>query len=703
MTSLAGLLFCLPLVAAEPPQFEADILPLLTRHGCNSGACHGAAAGRGGLHLSLFAANPDADYAALVLAHDGRRINTVSAERSLLFRKPTGDLNHGGDERFPPGNEDADLLLNWIRAGTPRDTEYVTQRLSVSPEIATVRQLPADISFRVHVRTRSAGNEEVTHKVTVLSQDPSAVQLVAPGQVRVLRSGQHTVLVRYLDRIIPFTVRSPFASRENSPATDDAVSPLDRHVNTVLSEMGLQPLPPATPDRWLRRVTLDLSGRLPTIEEQQAFLNAPNHTMRQNVVQRLLEEESFADFWTLQLSRVLNLHSLPNDRLTLQTSADWLHRAIVEDRGIDWIMQQIVTATGDSHKNGAAGFSRMVSDARSHAELIGSAFAGIRIGCANCHDHPLDRWTQDDFHGLAAVFSRLQRQQFVELAQRGNVTNVRTGEPAVPRIPGQRYLEGNADHRLAFSEWLLQAPEYLLARNSVNRVWAQLFGRGLVDPVDNLSQTNPATHPELLRWLSEDFAGNGYSLKSLLRQITLSDTYGRSEGPPGTPAADERFFAARAARPLEPAVFLNAVATVTGMGYDFSEHAVTSPLQVLDPLTPAPPLDAIGRCQDPATCRPADAIPTDNLTIALHRLNSGLLNERIQSPTGRLQQRIQAGHATREIVREFVQLAFSRSPTIEELEYWSKTLNSEDRQQRTHLLEDFVWSLLNSRSFRENH
>lgn len=703
MMTPAGLLFCLALLFSEPPQFEADILPLLTRQGCNSGACHGAAAGRGGLRLSLFASDPDADHAALVLAHDGRRINNVSAERSLLFRKPTGDLNHGGDERFPPGSDDANLLLDWIRAGTPRDIEYVTQELTVRPAITSVSQLPGDASFQVFVRTRSAGLEEVTHKVTVLSHDPAAVQIIAPGLVQVLRSGQHTVLVRYLDRIIPFTVRSPFGTAGEQATTDDLLSPLDRHVNAVLSEMGLQPQPPAPPDRWLRRVTLDLAGRLPTLREQQAFLATPHHSVRREVVQRLLQEESFADFWTLQLSRVLNLHSLPNDHRVLQTSAEWLRRAISEDRGIDWLMQQIVTATGDSHENGAAGFSRMVPDARSHAELIGSAFAGIRIGCANCHDHPLDRWTQDDFHGLAAVFSRLQRQQHVMLAQRGSVTNVRTGEPAIPRIPGQRYLEDNADHRAAVSDWLLQAPDYLLATNFVNRVWAQLFGRGLVDPVDNLSQTNPSTHPELLRWLAEDFASNGYSLQSLLLQITLSDAYGRSAGPAGTPAAAELFFAARAARPLEPAVFLNAVATVTGVPYDFSEHATNSPLQVIDPLTPAPQLDAIGRCQDPMTCRPADAAPADNLTITLHRLNSGLLNERLQSSDGRLQQRVQAGHTTEEIVAEFVQLALSRSPTETELDHWSRTLSSDDPQQRIHLLEDFVWSLLNSRGFRENH
>lgn len=709
MTLLQVSLIALCFLPADPPDFEAEIVPLLTRQGCNSGACHGAAAGRGGLHLSLFGASPDQDFSALAEQHDGRRIHRDRPERSLLLRKPAGQMNHGGGERFTADSPEAALLLNWIRNGLPRDPGYRVQQLTLSPPAAIVKDLPAQLSFSVTAVSESRGQEDVTKRAQISTTDPSAVRIIGPGTLQVLRSGQHTVLIRYLDQVESFRIRAPYvdtAPGEVRTAVPQkaaaAESPVDDQIGQVLQQMHLSPAPTAAPAVWLRRVTLDLCGRLPTITEQQRFLKAPDDDARRQVVDTLLQENEFVNLWTQRFARILRLHSLPNDRIALQTSRDWLKDCIRQDRGFDAVMHDIVTATGDSHQNGAAGFSRMVPDARVHAELVGSAFAGIQIGCANCHDHPLDRWKQDDYHGLAAIFARLQRGQVVELADRGFVTNVRTGDPAIPRIPGERDLTQSGDHRAAVSNWLLQAPEHLLARNLVNRVWAFLFGRGLVDPVDNLSQTNPASHPRLLQELAEGFASNGYRLKNLLRTLVLTKTYARQTALDSNSTARISFYAARQTRPLEPAVFLNCVAAVTGVGFDFPQHETSDPLQIIDPLTPAPALDAIGRCQGAEICDATSGGSADSLAIVLHRLNGELINSRLRDPTGRLQTRLREQADTAQIVAEFLQLALCRPVTGSELDYWNTQLLADSAMQRQELLEDFVWSLLNSRSFREN-
>ena len=404
----------------------------------------------------------------------------------------------------------------------------------------------------------------------------------------------------------------------------------------------------------------------------------------------------------MRFAKLLRLHSLPNEQEGLKAYSQWLRREIARDARLDDMARELLTASGDSHLLGPVNFGRMVGDARAHAELVGQFFLGMRLGCANCHNHPLDRWTQDDYHGLAAVFARLDRSRHVELTARGAVTNLRTNEPAIPRIPGLRYLADQGDHRQAIVEWVTSKDQLYFARATVNRLWKALFGRGLVEPTDDLRETNPATHPELLTQLAEDFAENGYSIRHTLRQIALSHTYARSAEVVVGNEQDDRFYSRAYHRSLEPEVLVDAIADVTGVAIKFDGQNAARAVMLVDPLASAPELDVLGRCNRLGSCD-GNITGSVGLPAQLHLLNGELINARLTSEHGRLHQWIDAGKSNEDIVVEFYLRGLSRRPTDNELARWGVRLAAEDRTARPQQLEDFVWSLLNSQAFQENY
>jgi hypothetical protein len=369
---------------------------------------------------------------------------------------------------------------------------------------------------------------------------------------------------------------------------------------------------------------------------------------------------------------------------------------------MDEVARALLTAVGDSHVVGPANFARTVGDARGQAELVSQVFLGVRLQCANCHNHPLDRWTQDDYHGLAAVFARLERGRVVKVAPRGAVTNPRTGEPALPRIPGVRDLEAGADGRDGFTRWLTAPENPYFARAIVNRLWRALFGRGLVEPADDLRDTNPATHPELLDRLAADFVRHGHDLRHTLRLIALSKTYGRSGATNAVNRADDRFYSHAYRRPLEPEVLADALADVTGVSDRYgNEPAGTRAVALIDPRTPAPSLDILGRCSRQASCE--GATEGGGLPAKLHELNGELINRKLAAPDGRLHRLIAAGEPDDAIVADFYLRALGRPPTGAERDYWRQRLAEAGKAERTALLEDAVWSLLNCSAFSTNH
>jgi hypothetical protein len=473
-------LLCVAALAAEPPaasarqrplDFDTQIIPVLTKAGCNAGACHGAAAGRGGLHLSLWGADPSADFETLVHAFEGRRINTVRPAASLIVAKPTGYLDHGGGQVLDEHSPGTKLLLAWIGSGAARGGGRKLTRLEVSPLRQVIQSVPAEVQLEVLASFDNQPPEDVTPWTVFTPSDTAAIQVDAErGVARILRRGQQVLIARFLDQVVALQWTVSLNDRPVDHTSVPRTNFIDDDILRTLTDLRLPVSLPADDAAYLRRVSLDLTGRLPVPDAVDSFLRDQSATKRETLVDSLLASEAFADYWTLFIARLLRVHSLPNEQEGMRAYAQWLRRQIADQAPLDRMGRELLTATGDSHAVGAANFGRMVSDARAHAELVSQFFLGMRMGCANCHNHPLDRWTQDDYHGLAAVFARLDRGRQVRLLSRGAVTNLRTGEPAVPRIPGERDLLENGDPSAAVAQWLTSGENLYFARATVNRL-----------------------------------------------------------------------------------------------------------------------------------------------------------------------------------------------------------------------------------------
>ncbi len=726
--------------------FDSDIIALLTKSGCNAGACHGAAAGRGGMHLSLLGADPEADYDMITRDLEGRRVNLLRPSRSLILRKPTEDLSHGGGQALDEQGEK--LLERWISQGAKRGSRRKLTELKVSPE-GDKAILDQPVNIQVVAVFDDKSRRDVTQWTTFSASDAGAVELQGNRVIPHL-AGRHTIIARYLSQVVPMTITVPFAlsgdAREQAAWSAPALKSnfIDQQISQTLDQLNIRPTQDAADEQWLRRVTLALTGRLPTErqlkvldqttadqnnaakdrEHQDLFYHKAkfNLATREKLVDELLASEAFVDYWTFRISKILRLHSLTNEPQAHRVFAAWIRNQVKQDAGWDSMIKELLLATGDSHIHGAANFARMVGDARGHAELIGQSFAGVQLGCANCHNHPLDRWTQDDYHGLAAILAPLERGKVVKFSNRGQVTNPRTHEPAVPRIPGQAYLSAQEDNRARVVDWLLQSDQQILAKAMVNRLWQTMFGRGLVDPVDDLRNTNPATHPELLSLLANDFSQHGFKIRHTLKQIALSSAFSRSASSSSTSSnVHLEYLAARRYVKLEPEVLLDAIDQVTSAddsgttiasevdptveGNDRDTGSVVHELAIkyLDPLEPNEALDQLGRCRRVDGCRDAASSQT-GLAVELHLLNGATLNAKIASADRALHRMIKAGQPDSQIIKYFYRTALSRSPSSMEAETWNQRLAEiKDVQQRTAMLEDFLWALLNSREFTHNH
>ncbi|QDU92578.1 DUF1549 domain-containing protein [Lignipirellula cremea] len=706
-------LFLLTLSLAAPPGFAADIEPVLTRAGCNAGACHGAAAGRGGFRLSLYGSRPADDYHAIVRELAGRRINLAAPEQSLVVRKPTLELQHEGGLRLDdPGR---DLLLAWIAAGAPLgEPPHITQLRVQPPQALLAVDTPLALrvfaTFAPTTGDSSAAEErEVTRWATFTPADPQGVVLQGKTPVvMVRRPGRHLVTVRYLQHTIALELLSPW-EKQDEPLPAVRTGYLDDLVNERLAQMNLSPSPVADDGVFLRRVTLDLTGRLPAPAETLAFLASKASDKREALVDRLLASEAFTVHWTHRLARQLRLQVPAGDAAAATVYYRWLEQQVRTDVGWDRIARSLVTAAGDTHTIGPATFHRNSADARAEAEQVSETLLGMRLRCANCHDHPFDRWTQDDYHGLAAVFADLQRGREVRPGARSAVIHPATGQPAPPRLPGSAEpLAADAsgpELRAEFARWLTSEANPRFAAAQVNRVWQACFGRGLVEPVDDLRVANPATHPELLDRLSADFIADGYRLRPLLRRICTSATYARSAQPLSGNQHDSLYYSHAVERPLAAAQLADALADVTGAANVFPATGTDRAGELIDPATPSLMLDALGRCEIGACETTSSTGPsTRGLATMLHLINGPTINEKLASPAGWLQQQLAAGAPAETLLADLYLRAFCRRPTIKERRFWRQQLSDSDtREEQSSLLQDIAWSLLVSREFTTNH
>lgn len=687
--------------------FDTQVIPVLTKAGCNSGACHGAAIGRGGFKLSLYGGDPAGDFRAIVHELEGRRVNLAKPELSLLLRKSIEELNHGGGARLDLDGRGYRRLLAWIREGASRQTDRKLTAFQLVPRTKTFDKPGAKIRLAARARFSDGSSEDVTPWTVFTSEDPASVQIdSAEATALIRRRGEHILIARFLDRVAPIRLSVPLADPVVDHSARTRAGYIDELIFAKLKTLRLPVSEQLGDAAFLRRVTLDLTGRLPTPAERSAFLADQRAGKRKRLIDRQLRSEAFTDYWTFQFAKLLRIRSQPRDTKGARAFHDWLRRQIHSATPYDRMARSLLTATGDSHVVGPANFFRVASGPRAQAELVSELFLGTRLRCANCHNHPLDRWTQDDYHGFAAVFARIQQGRVIRLGTRGEVTHPRTGAPAKPRIPGARYLTDSGDGRVAFAEWLTARENPYFAKAIVNRLWKALIGRGLVEPADDFRATNPATHPRLLDKLAADFIEHDYDIRHMIRRIVGSRAYSRSSRPAAAVkggagnAGDNRYYSRGLVRRLEAEVLADAISDVTGVPEVYGKQpAGTRAVTLFDPQIPSTTLDLLGRCSRTESCEsPGGA--ASGLSQKLHLMNGKLINRKIGHPRGRLARLVAKGKSAREIVDDFFIRALSRPATPREWKVFeTQFAKAKTPAARNEILEDIVWSLLSSREF----
>ena len=703
------------LATSDRVDFENDLIPIFTKFGCNTGACHGAAAGRGEFNLSLFGGNPQADYNAIVRQFAGRRVNLMHPEESLILLKPTAQTKHGGGQVLDEDGEGAELLRTWIQQGATYETLRPLERVEISPQKQVISDLENPIQLQANAHFSDGTMEDVTRWTVFTPEDTSAVEIdptIAVAKVR--RRGRHIILARYLTEVVPIEFIVPLnevpiqstRAKGETHTSPESVDSIDAEIFKLLSTLRLPVSPTADDATFLRRVTLDLTGRLPAPDAITAFLTDSDTNKRETLVDALLDSDGFNEYWTLQLAKLLRIHSEGDDRQGALAYHQWLSDQIRDGVGYDQVARTVVMATGNTHEIGPANFYRTVDGPREQTEFMSELFMGARLRCANCHNHPLDKWTQDDYHGLAAIFAKIEGSgQVVKVKPTGEVIHPATRERAIPRIPGDRFLPADTpDGRTELVDWLTGVDNPYFPKAIVNRLWKAMMGRGLVEPVDDFRSTNPATHPELLTKLADDFVVHGYDLRWTLKRIALSEAYARSADTLPQNAADDRFYSHALQKPLEPEVLADAISDVLGVPDVYgNEPEGTRAVSLFDPNTESDALDILGRCGRETSCESSAGV-TGGLQRKLHLFNGDLLNARIGVPGSRLDRLVSIGKSPMEIVNEFYLAALSRHPTNTEKQFWKQHIDVNASASSQHaILEDMVWSLLTCNEFVTNH
>jgi hypothetical protein len=769
--------------------FETTITPVLSKAGCNRGSCHGAASGRGGFHLSLYGSDPRADYREISQQLGGRRIQLAVPSRSLLLLKATETVEHGGGQRLLAQGEGAKRIETWIQRGAhwvePRqnlldeqssDSSETVQGeltvgldnktsvakeirlldLKVDPSQVVVNQVGESISLRSVARFTDGHSEDVTRWTVFTPEDASAV-VVDPetATVMVQRNGRHVIIARYLSRVVPIEILVPNetpekvdASFEEQWASTAPVNLVDQYVGERLQTLRIPVSPRCDDLTFLRRSSLDLVGRLPTSQSIEEFLNWDQATRRSEWIDSLLDSDAFNDYWALQFAKLFRIRKLANGDLALKTYHDWLREQLEKRVGYDKVTMHLLTARGNVERVGPANFLRTADGARERAELVSEVFMGSRLRCANCHDHPLDRWTQDDYHGLAAIFATVRVGQEVSEDPTGKVVHPKTGRNAVPKLPGQDLIGHElaihqtaaavdraapvvremstlaGDDRVAdhvegrsfdedvertlpeqFATWLVDPSHPFFSRAIVNRLWRHLMGRGFVEPVDDFRETNPATHPRLLEALAESFVKEDYDLRGTLRRIALSDAYQRSSVAMNGNRSDAEFYSHYYQRNLQAEVHADAISDVLDIPEQYGDAPLgTRAVDLFDPGTASRSLDILGRCLREASCEQGEGEDASSrLQAKLYALNGELLNERLQHSGPLLNQLFNTNKPMIEVVEILTRRALQRPLTVAERDFWASELKSQPELNRTQWLQDFVWSLLNCHEFTTNH
>ena len=732
---LMVLLSCLvPCVArAAAPSFELDVVPILSQAGCNGGGCHGALAGKAGFRLSLFGYDPKSDYVAITRDARGRRIDPAEPGASLLLTKPTMALAHKGGKRLDANGDDYKLLAAWIEAGCPgpRENEPRLDGIDLGP-VETVAAPGKSFPLRVTARYDDGTTRDVTRWARFTSADEAIATVDPAGTVSVIGHGEGAVTAWFSSQIAVARVIAPFPHTVAPEvfAAAPRANVIDELNLAQLEKLQLAPSPPCDDATFLRRAFLDTIGRLPTPAEVHEYLTDRSPRRKERLVELLLARPEFIDYWTYKWADVLLVTGAKLRPAAVDAYGRWIRDRVAENMPWDAFVRAVVTARGSSVEEGATNFFAVHQDPETVAENVAQAFLSLSINCAKCHNHPLEKWTNDQYYAFANLFSRVRakgwggdvrdgdgiRTLYVE--NRGDLLQPRTGKPQPPApLDGEPLpLDAVGDRREPLAAWLTAPENPYFTRAVVNRVWANFFGLGLVEPVDDLRATNPASNEPLLAALSRFTIEQGYDLKQLMRLILLSETYARSSTPLAENAADRRWFARAYPKRLMAEVLSDAIADVTGVRDRYTERVLadgsTQPAEGYGPDTRALELrdsaiknyflETFGRNAREITCE-CERSSQPSLVQVLHLSNGTTLNDKLAGKAGRITQILATDPPPADLVTDAWMRVLSRLPTADEREPFEKMLAAATPEDRRTLVEDMYWSLLTSREFLFRH
>jgi len=695
--------------------FRNHVQPVLTKAGCNMGACHGAQAGKKGFKLSLRGYDADFDYTTLTRQLRGRRITPHDPARSLILTKPTGLLPHGGGVRFDVDALEYQVLTDWIAAGVPgpQATDRRIQRLEILPRNSVLKyQAAQQLLVRAHFSDGLI--EDVTHWAKYISANGEVAAVDDKGLVRIIGHGEGAITALYLSQVVNATVSVPFENQV--PADVFAQAPrrnfIDELVLRKLQALALPPSGACEDSDFLRRASLDTIGVLPTPEETRAFLADRDPQKRDKLIDSLLERPEFVDYWAYKWSDLLLVNSERLKPAAMWSYSNWIRNQVSANTPWDQLAYRLLTATGSTLENGATNYFVLHKDPQDLVETTSQAFLGMSIGCARCHDHPLEKWTNNQYYAMANMFARVRSKdaagdghEVVYSVERGDLVQPRTGAPQPPApLDGQAVaLESTSDRRVPLASWLVSPENPYFTRAITNRVWANFMGVGLVEKVDDLRRTNPASNEELLDALAKSLVERKYDLKSLMRTILKSHTYQRSSVPVPGNEQDRRFYSRYYPRRLMAEVALDAVSQVTSVPTQFPGYpAGWRAMQLPDANVASYFLDRFGRPDREVTCD-CERTTDSSMVQAMHLSNGDTINKKLQAQGNRLDKQLQAKLTPEQLIDEAYLTALCRLPTADEKQRLLQEFASATPAELRSLTEDLYWGLLTSTEFLFNH
>lgn len=706
---------------ALPINFANHIVPIFTKLSCNGGGCHGKSGGQNGFALSLLGFTPEVDYAALVKENRGRRLLPSAPDHSLLLLKATGAMAHAGGKRLEVDSDEYKLVRRWIASGTPLgdSNDPVVTHISVYPEQSIIsRRNRQQIAVFAHYSDKTV--VDVTQRAQYESNDPDVAIVDGAGLVRSLElSGEAAVMTRYQGHVAVFRATVPLGMKIPDYRFDHRTI-VDKFTHQKWQALGIVPSELAGDEQFVRRIYLDLTGTLPTPTQLKAFLANTDSNKRDQLIDALLETPEYSYYFANRWADILRVRRGGQGNRVYGTFAfhGWLRDAVAQDKPYDQFVREILAATGDEAKSPPTVWYNDLQKPEQFVDDTSQLFLGVRVACAQCHHHPYEKWSQDDYWGMAAFFGHLgrksaavpgvanqnQQRQIIYNRGNGSVTNKRTNQPAVMKALDAEpvALAPGDDPRHRLVDWMVGPQNPFFARAVANRYWAHFFSKGIVDPVDDMRVTNPPTNPELLDALAKELVDHHFSLKHLIKVIVKSRTYQLSAVPNEFNKNDKRSYARYYPKRLSAEVLFDAVSQVTNSPATFGElprdqHSPRRAIMLPDESFRSYFLDVFGRPQRISACE-CERVSEANLAQVLHLLNSDEIQQKLASPTGRAAQLAKDARPDAEKVEEVFLWAVGRRPTPAQLQRALEdiTLNQKNRQLA---YENIIWALINTKEF----